>query len=237
MPPTDRRMVILGGHALNLLGVGVKLLALTVNHRPADALFDSFQAAQGQMLIRSLCGTLVETWSWLNREETYKHLQAHYLSSLPTEALAAYHTLGPMFSGSGVLTKTRNQFGFHFPKSKQLDQAFSATPDTQDFNWYVADENIHSLYFGCEAVIGFGVGNLAAGEVEGRAGMVRLVHEFTLAANAMADFLGGLLAEIVNRHLADRPRSTLDVSFQDAPRPEMPFLLHGVMTPRTDAPE
>jgi hypothetical protein len=227
LPAEDRRLMILAGHALNLLGVWVKLLAATTNCRTPDGLIDPFNAAQSQILIRTLCGTLVEVWRWINTAEVSHSVRKRYKDDMPSEAVGAYGRLGKHF-GSGLFHKARNAFAFHFPNSETLDNAFASTPDNQDLNWYLSRENTNSLYFGCEAIIGHGLYDLASEEVRGRAGIDRLLPELFEASNDVADFLGGLLTAIVGRHLAHCPRSEFQAFGAPGPRHKMPFLLDRV---------
>ena len=123
LPAPDRRVLILGGHALNQLGLWTKILALTVNAKDTDEVLDSFNAAQAHAIIRTLCGTLVEIWRWIKTEEVSSITRCVYKDEIPEQAKASYARLGRHF-GPGLLINARNTFAFHFPSTEALDRAF-----------------------------------------------------------------------------------------------------------------
>ena len=226
VPGEDRRILILGGHLLNQLGVWAKFLAATVNAKTADSVIDSMNAAQSQIIVRTLVGTMFEGWKWMNSRETSSRIRDSYLDELPPSSAAAYRRLGKHF-GSGLFAKVRDNFAYHFPDREALEVAFDATPDEQPFSWYMSDENTNSLYFGCEAVIGHGVYGLAK-ETNGRSGIMRLIPEATAAINDINEFLQGLLSCVVGRHLGHCSRSQFLVEGVPGPSYALPFLLHEV---------
>ena len=222
LPPRDRRVLILGGHALNQLGLWMKLLRLSLNYQASNDVLDSLSAAQSQALVRILCGSLLETWRWIKSADVAYLVATDYIADIPDSAQAARKRLGKQFA-SKLLWDARNRYAFHFPDANNIDKAFSATPDNCELHWYLSEETTNSLYFGCEVVIGHGFYGLGSEKAEPLAGFHKLLGEAVSAANDISEFVGKLLYAIVNRHLGDRPRSQFAVTGSPGPAESIPF--------------
>ena len=195
VPEDERALMLMSGHTLNLLGVWMKLLALTTRHRTFDQQLDRFNAAQTHILLRTLTGTVVEAWEWLRRPESHHLIRTKYLQRLPPEAASAYQDMKKMFGRSGLLYRVRNGFAYHHPTTSEVTAALNEMPDDDDFNWYVTDEHVTSFYFGCEAVVGYGAMRGADANDFGSR-MTVVLTELMSAANAMSRFLTGLMSAI-----------------------------------------
>jgi hypothetical protein len=206
LPADERNVMLLAGHTLNLLGFWIKLLALTSKVQSDIPFVARLDAAQSHILLRSLGGVLVEAWEWLRKPANQLLIGKKYLPLLETQPRLSYEDLNKAFGASGLLHKIRNSFSYHYPNRSTIEAAFTAVPDEEDFQWYVTDENTSSFYFGCAALIDYGMIGLA-GEDDPNVGFARILKETIAIGNAMSDFLGGLLAVMVHSHFPNPPRS------------------------------
>src|SRR5882724_12451394 len=81
LPKDERALILLMGHALNQIAVLVKLVTFSTNKSPEDPIEGRVSAAQSQIVLRFLFGTLVEIWQFLRRAGNQKII-GQYLSTL-----------------------------------------------------------------------------------------------------------------------------------------------------------
>src|ERR1700744_3956826 len=91
--------------------------------------------------LRTLYGSLAETWEWLKRPASQQLIGQKYLDQMPEEARLAWAELKRSFGSSGMLHALRNNLAFHYPKSDQIEAAVKGVPDAEDWSWYAAKEN------------------------------------------------------------------------------------------------
>jgi hypothetical protein len=218
MPVEDRDLFLLAGHALNATNAWTKILRFSSNNESDGSLMSVGTTYQSHLITRSLYGHIVEAAQWLDRGAT-KTLIETYLPSLDPESLDAYNEIRkrldePAESGgkgsiSPILSRLRNQFAFHFPKPNALQVAFEYTKVEEDWSLYISEEHSNSCYWASELVVGFG--SLALTGVASSEEAFSLVLQETLkAANALNQFLVGLMPAIMRRYL---PRPQAEVMF------------------------
>ena len=233
VPPDERALMFLSGHTLNQLGVWVKFLALTMNGPTANPQDDHrLETAQAQILLRALAGTLVEAYKWLNGTKgAGPLLRSKYLALVDEKSATAFAALNSSF-GSGLSLAMRNKFTYHYPSTTSLSVAFGLLGEDFPLHWYVSDENTNSFYHGCESIVNAGMMNLAPGaDLDERS--VSALRLIVQTANHMAEFLGGLLAAVVEQHFQDQiPRSVHHIQGAPGPRTAMSFYFEDLMTPR-----
>ena len=232
----ERDMMLLAGHTLNLLGFWIKLIALTSKVETDIPFVARLNAAQSHIALRSLGGVLVEAWEWLRRPNSQLLIGKKYLPLLEDAPQQSYRDLNKAFGKSGLLHNIRNGFSYHYPDTATLEASFAAIPPEDDFQWYVTNENTSSFYFGCAAMIDYGMIGLA-GESDPNIGLKRILNETITVGNAMADFLGGLLAAMVQANFPNPPRSIMHVHGAPGRELELPFYLEDVIVAGTSADE
>src|ERR1700712_4979734 len=82
----EQALLILSGHALNLLGIWINLAQLTAHHQSPFGLEDKLCAARTHIILRTLYGSLAETWEWLKRPASQQLIDQKYLDRMPEEA-------------------------------------------------------------------------------------------------------------------------------------------------------
>lgn len=226
----ERALIFLAGHTLNQIGVWVRLLRFATNHAQDGSLEERISGAQSQVVLRALCGVLVEAWEWLKRPESNLLVGRTYLPLLPEESQAAYAELKKHFGGSGLLHQLRNRFLYHYPTTDDIDAAFANAPAEEDWAWYVSDEHTNSIYLSCELVVGRGTMRLADA-ADHQAGLSRIAGEAVRVANGMTEFLTGLLAVAVQTNFPASPPRSVALRIEDAPDAGqfvLPFFAEGL---------
>ena len=214
--PDQRALLILTGHTLNTIAVWIKLIRLSTNYEAAEDVEGRLSSAQSHILLRSLYGAITEAWEWLKRPESQRLIGLEYLNNLHVDARTAYALLKSYFGGSNTLNLVRNRYAYHYPTTDDLRQAFESVPENEDWSWYISEENTNSFYLSCEIVVGYGAIGVV-GEPDQNDGLNRLLKETMSVANALNDFLAGLLAAMVRSNFSKFPARTLALELSAAP--------------------
>ena len=127
LPKDKRALILLMGHALNQIAVLLKLVTFSTNKDPEDPIEGRVSAAQSQIILRFLFGTLVEIWEFLRRPSNQKIIGL-YSPVLGTDDIEANKMLKKYFARSNLLYKLRNNFFYHYPKTNQVEEGFEAIP-------------------------------------------------------------------------------------------------------------
>lgn len=220
LPKDERALLLLIGHALNQIAVLIKLVTFSTNKDPEDPIEGRVSAAQSQIILRFLFGTLVEIWEFLRRSGNQKII-GRYLPRLDKDGTASNDMLKKYFGHSNLLYKLRNHFSYHYPSTNQVEEGFEAIPEDDEglpWEWYLSETNTNSFYFSCEMVVGFGVIKQVEGEPHLMAAFGKVMKEVIQVANTMQYFLMPLMGAILFKHFGE---SILDVhpgtTITDAP--------------------
>jgi hypothetical protein len=156
------------GYAANQIAVFKKLVVFATNHSHDDRRVQSFvEGAQTQILVRHFIGVVSEAWEPVNKRFIQKPVGREYQARLHPSGKEALSKLKTHFGGSNILNTVRNQFAFHHPYDAEVDAGFelaAASPEFDDeWNWYLANENINTFYFVSDVVVVHGMLN-AIGE-------------------------------------------------------------------------
>ena len=130
-----------------------------------------------------------------------------------------------------MLPSMRSKFSYHNPTPRALERAFEDMDQEYPFDWYVADEHTNSFYSGCEAVVNSGMMAIAPGSnilEQSEAGW----HLAIGTANQMSEFLGNLLAKLVEQNFpAGLRQSVTYVEGAPGPRTALSFYFEDLMVP------
>src|SRR5215470_1378540 len=88
LPKDERALILLMGHALNQIAVLVKLVTFSTNKDPEDAIEGRVSAAQSQIILRFLFGTIVETWEFVRADN--QKIIGRYLPILGENGAESY---------------------------------------------------------------------------------------------------------------------------------------------------
>ncbi|MFT8716077.1 hypothetical protein [Gluconobacter potus] len=199
LPDEDRRILLLGGHALNQIGMWFRLITISTNEDGGHPVSEHLRASQTHMLLRSLYSCLHETWIWLKKDATKKHLEGLYLPKCSPEAVAAYDSIREIFDGSSHFGKIRNQYSSHFPNRQQIETAFNYASEQEDWSWYMCNELTNSFWGSSEVVIGYGAIELA-GKENAEAGLKYVISQAMEISNNFQDFITEVLRLIWSGH-------------------------------------
>jgi hypothetical protein len=215
LPKDERALLLLMGHAMNQIAVLMKLVILSTNKDPADPIEGRVSAAQSQVILRILTGTVAETWEFLRKPANQKIIGS-YLHLLDKDGTAAREELNTYFGGSNLLHNMRNKFAYHFPNPDEIEQGFEAVPDDDNlpWEWYISDTNTNSFYFSCEMAVGFGAISQVQGETSLMDASRKLTREPVRVANRMQYYVMPLMRAILLKHfgpsiLEDKPGTTI----------------------------
>jgi hypothetical protein len=216
LPKDERALLLLMGHAMNQIAVLTKLVIFSTNKDPADPIEGRVSAAQSQVILRILTGTVAETWEFLRKPANQKIIGS-YLHLLDKDGTASREELNKYFGGSHLLHDLRNKFSYHFPSPDEIERGFEAVPDDDNlpWEWYISDTNTNSFYFSSEMAMGFGA--ISQGQVQGEsliAAARKLTGEPVRVANRMQYYLMPLMRVILLKHfgpsiLEDKPGTTI----------------------------
>ena len=228
MPPEERALIFLAGQTVNQVNVWLKLIRLSSSFESASEVENKLSAAQTHILLRALFGTLHEAWRWQTRKDMGP-LIASYLPKLSDDSQAARKTLSKRLGSGGTMDALRNRYSFHSPTTAMLDETFAVMPEGEDWSWYVTNEYSSTLMMSCETVLGYGV----AGEGKGadpNDGFGNILSEVMGVANAMNEFMSGLMAIALRSNLPKNPKRSA-VTIAHAPQLKdaaLPFYIEGI---------
>jgi len=202
LPKDERALILLMGHALNEISVLIKLVTFSTNHGPEDPIEGRVSAAQSQVILRFLFGTVVEIWEFLRRPANQKII-GRYLPVLDKDGSESREKLRRYFGRSNVFYNIRNKFSYHYPNIGEIERGFEAVPEDDEglpWEWYLSETTTNSFYFSCEMAVGFGV----ITQVEDEPGLMpafrKLLSEVIQIANTMQYFLMPLMRAMLFRH-------------------------------------
>jgi hypothetical protein len=228
MPSEERALIFLAGQTLNQINTWLKLIRMSSSSEGASELEQKLSAAQTHILLRALFGTLHEAWVWQTRKDIGP-LIGRYMDRLPPVSGTARKVLSKHLARGGTLDGLRNGFSFHSPTTASLDDSFAVIPENEDWSWYVTSEHSTTLMLSCETVLNYGVANMGQGaDLNER--FRNLLSETITVANAMNEFLTGLVVVALHSNLPNKPRQS-SLQIRDAPHLAdaiIPFFVRGI---------
>jgi hypothetical protein len=205
LPQDERVLLLLMGQALNQISVFLKLFTFSSNKDPAHPIEGRVSAAQSHIILRVLFGILLEAWNVIF---TNKPIIDRYMPEIDDDGQQSYKTLEEYFKKSSLLYKLRNNFAYHLPNAKVVENAFNSIPENEDWEWYLSPHN----------TMGYGVLNLARNKASPDAALGEVIKEVRHVANTMPYFLMPFIRAILFRHFGESILDTLPgVTISDAP--------------------
>jgi hypothetical protein len=154
----ERSLFFLRGYAANQIAIFKKLTVFATNIDTEPKVRSMVEGARSQILVRHLVGVVTEAWELIDKRFLNKPIGREYRSSqLGPTGEASIAALQKQFGSSNILNNIRNQYAFHHPYNAEVDTAFAtaaANPEFDDeWNWYLAKENINCFYFISDMVV------------------------------------------------------------------------------------
>jgi hypothetical protein len=155
LPPAERSLLLLLGHASNEINVLMKLILMTRKNAPPSQIVNNVEAGQVCILLRILVGQLHEAWElFRKRVQTNRPLYQKYVPKLDADGAAALSNLKRHFGVTSPLTKIRNKVAFHYTDRDNLtEQSFQALAETEPLELYLTTEVGNSFYYAAEVVV------------------------------------------------------------------------------------
>lgn len=163
MPPPERQLLLLLGHASNEMNVFRKLILMNKREAFEHKLTDHVQAGQICILLRTLVGKLHEAWHlFVTRFQANHQMSAEYLPKLSQEAVDALEELKKHFGKNSPLTHIRNKFSFHYlDKENRIEARFPDIPTEEPWHFYLSETEGNCFYYASEMIVMDCVTNLA----------------------------------------------------------------------------
>lgn len=155
MPPKERQLLLLLGHAANEINVLQKLIKMTTPGNSGLAFVSHAETGQSFILVRVLIGKLHEAWElFKNRFQSESDINSKYVPKLSTEAANATDSLKKYFGKNKALTDIRKCLSFHYSDKKNLiEKSFQEISGDDKLKFYLSEKPENSFYHASERVV------------------------------------------------------------------------------------
>ena len=217
----ERSLFFLLGYAANQISIFKKLTVFATNVDSESKVRSMVEAAQAQILVRHLVGVVAEAWELIDKRFLNKPIGREYRSSrLGPAGLASIAALQKQFGSSNILNNIRNQYAFHHPYNAEVDTAFvtaAASPEFDDeWNWYLAKENINCFYFISDVVVVHGLLK-AIGEDDLIEAQKKMHKELNLASDEIIAFASAFFDALLRKYFSPEILAEVAEKVADAP--------------------
>jgi hypothetical protein len=124
------------------------------------------------------------------------------------------------FGGSNVLNNIRNQYAFHHPYNAEVDTSFEAAAANPEFddewNWYLAQENINCFYFISDVVVVHGMLK-AIGENDIVDAQKKMHAELNLVSDEIIRFASAFFDALLGKYFSPETVAEVVDKVSDAP--------------------
>jgi len=207
IPADERNLLLLASHAVNQLSVLRKILIFSLNYESDSEIENTLSAGQSQTVLRVLFGALAEAWELVKRPINQKLIGKDYIDLIGSDGVAAYEKLKKHFGESNLLHRIRNTLAYHYPHAKELDAAFEAVPEDQDWAWYPSNTINNSFYLASDMVIAVGIMR-ETGEADLFTAFKNVMGVVVPVSNDMIDFF--LFLMVPHEGLGAPPSEVID---------------------------
>ncbi|WP_316228698.1 hypothetical protein [Bradyrhizobium sp. SZCCHNR1045] len=217
----ERSLFFLLGYAANQIAIFKKLTVFATNIDSEARARSMVEGAQSQILVRHLVGVVAEAWELIDKRFLRKPIGNEYrLSRLGPMGKTSIANLQKHFGSSNILNKIRNQYAFHHPYNAEVDTAFAAAAATPEFddewNWYLAKENINCFYFISDVVVVHGILK-AIGEDDLIVAQQKLHRELNTASEEIIRFTSAFFDALLHKYFAPEIVAEVVERVTDAP--------------------
>jgi hypothetical protein len=203
MSKDERVLVLLLGYAANQIAMMCKLVMFATNKTPEDRVEQNAASVQTQMLARLTIGVANEAWELVRTRFLESLVGKEYATRLNANGQQALARLKGVFASSNMLSKIRTNYAFHHPRSDSVERAFevtcSASEFDDDWNIYLSDNNLNSMFFISDLVILHGILDVTD-ESNLIAAQERVMNEVAKVAEALTIFAFSFLEAVIVKH-------------------------------------
>lgn len=249
----ERSLFFLLGYAANQIAIFKKLTVFATNVNSGSEIRAIVEGAQSQILVRHLVGVVAEAWELIDKRFLNKPIGKEYRTSrLGPMGLDSIAALQKQFGSSNILNNIRNQYAFHHPYNAEVDTAFATAASNPEFddewNWYLAKENINCFYFISDMVVIHGVLK-AIGEDDLVEAQKKMHQQLSLASDEIIKFAQAFFDALLRKYFSPEIIAEVVEKVSDAPIAfdvNLPFYVEppdeNLLTPegtlrRPDSPE
>lgn len=151
MPAKERDFFLLAGHFANEIIFLSKLLAIT-RVRASEKILEKTELIQALIVQKIFAGKLCEGWTMIERYYYGTGISKTYDKFLETRSKESLTNLKRYFGKQNRIKKVRNSYSFHYSPGK-IEPTIKKMEDGDEFDMYIADTNINTLYYMSESVI------------------------------------------------------------------------------------
>ncbi|MBM3550951.1 MAG: hypothetical protein FJX45_04135 [Alphaproteobacteria bacterium] len=221
MPPNERALFVLLGHAANQINLFSKLVLFSTNKTADNEVEGMLSAGQTQLLLRMVIGVIHEAWSKvISKRFLSSSLARDYIPLIDQEGQASLEALKKLFGTSNVLSNIRNSYAFHHPYDADIEAAFDTAVANAEFDnswdWYFSRSNYNSFYFVSEFIMLHGILN-QIGEVDLDSAQEKLMREVQTALMEMATLIMALTVAMWRKHFGNEMDAEICAQPTDAP--------------------
>lgn len=220
LPKDERVLLLLMGYVSNQVLMLQKLLIYATKLDPKNEVEQHATGVQTQMLVRIAVSAAFEAWRLIETRFLSNVLAKDYIGRLEGDGLQALEELKQLFGKSALLSKVRNNFGFHYPETADAEEAFQAAADDPGFDdmWkvYFSRHGFNSLFLLSDAVFAHGIA-AQAGTTDLVALQRKLMDELHKASMNVLQFAQSFVAAAWVKHFGDVIDAQDRVKIEGAP--------------------
>jgi hypothetical protein len=217
----ERSLFFLLGYAANQIAIFKKLTVFATNVSSGSQVRAIVEGAQSQILVRHLVGVVAEAWELIDKRFLNKPIGNEYRSSrLGPMGLTSIAALQKQFGSSNILNNIRNQYAFHHPYNAEVETAFAtaaANPEfDEEWNWYLAKENINCFYFISDMIVVHGLLK-AIGEDDLIDAQKKMHEQLNVAADEIIRFAQAFFDALLTKYFSPEIITEVVEKISDAP--------------------
>jgi hypothetical protein len=225
------------GYVSNQIQMLQKLLFFATQNDPEHEVEQHAAAVQTQMLVRLAVGAAFEAWRLIESRYLKNRLKQDYKDRLDAGGVIALDGLKKTFGQSALLSRIRNNYGFHHPKTTDVEAAFQAAADDPGLDdiWkvYFSRHGFNSLFLLSDAVFAHGIA--AQGETTDLVALQQqLMGELGEVCANVVQFAQAFFAAVWLRHFGDVILAQDIVKIEGAPQYDAVSLPFFVEVPEPD---
>lgn len=198
VPPAERALLHVMGHALNEINVLLKLFFLVSNHESEPQVVRHAQLCQAMVLSRLLTGKLYEAWQSIQKGYFRKKLGTIYAGELDKETTDGLENLKRYFGKTNLIDTVRNSFAFHYSLA-HAEEAPNSDVEPEELAMYFGPTTGTSLYQFAEHAMGLAMLKSVNTE-DPQEAFNRIAHETQQVVSWFNSFAQGILFAVLERH-------------------------------------
>jgi hypothetical protein len=209
IPEDERYFFLLIGHLANELNILQKLIIMCYKLPAKNKANERAHLSQVLTIVKILVGKVWEGWELIRKAFFATRLSREYDSLLSPEAREALKNLKRYFDSNNLVKNVRNEFSFHYNFDK-IKSGFSAVPDNEELDIYLAETTGNSLFYASEVAINFSMLDMID-SCNHQHSFDKLFNETIKIVSWLVDFAVGCMNLITKRYYLALNYEPLDI--------------------------